>query len=77
MLTNLEDRGEIHGFADASQRAYGCCIYYRVCIDGAYKTFLLIEKSKVAPIKTQTLPRLKLCVAVLLSKTWHKIRPKI
>lgn len=77
VLTTLEYRGEIHGFADASLRAYGCCIYYRDCSDGAYKTSLLIAKSKVAPIKAQSLPRLELCAAVLLSKTWHKIKPKI
>lgn len=77
VLTAENTLGEIHGFADASQRAYGCCIYYRVFIDGSYKTTLLIAKSKVAPIKAQSLPRLELCAAVLLSKTWSKIKSKI
>ena len=69
--------GEIHGFADASQRAYGCCLYYRVFDQGTYKSTLLIAKSKVAPIKAQSLPRLELCAAILLCKMWHKIKPKI
>ncbi|XP_075157710.1 uncharacterized protein LOC142230976 [Haematobia irritans] len=77
VLTSNDTLGEIHGFADASQRAYGCCIYYRVCLKGEYKTTLLIAKSKVAPIKAQSLPRLELCAAVLLNSTWLKIQPKI
>ncbi|XP_061387580.1 uncharacterized protein LOC133322632 [Musca vetustissima] len=77
VLTLSNRHGEIHGFADASQRAYGCCIYYRVSENGMYKTTLLIAKSKVAPIKAQSLPRLELCAAVLLSKTWLKIKSKI
>ncbi|XP_046803778.1 uncharacterized protein LOC124419208 [Lucilia cuprina] len=77
VFTSLDERGEIHGFADASQRAYGCCIYFRILVDGRYKTNLLIAKSKVAPIKAQSLPRLELCAAVLLSKTWNKIKLKM
>ena len=77
VLTSANTQGEIHGFADASQRAYGCCIYYRVFVDGVYKTHLLIAKSKVAPIKVQTLPRLELNAAILLSRTWIKIKPKM
>lgn len=77
MLTSPETLGEIHGFADSSQRAYGCCLYFRVLVEGKYKTTLLIAKSKVAPIKAQSLPRLELCAAVLLSKTWEKIKSKM
>ncbi|GBP10481.1 hypothetical protein EVAR_70789_1 [Eumeta japonica] len=77
VFTTSEIRGEIHGFADASQRAYGCCIYFRILHQGKIKLSLLIAKSKVAPIKAQSLPRLELCAAVLLSKTWNKIKPKM
>ena len=77
VFTSLEVPGEVHGFADASQRAYGCCIYFRVAVNGKYQTTLLIAKSKVAPIKTQSLPRLELCAAVLLNKTWQKIQSKM
>lgn len=77
VLTSENSLGEIHGFADASQRAFGCCLYYRVFVNGSYRTTLLISKSKVAPIKAQSLPRLELCAAVLLSKTWSKIKSKI
>ena len=60
---------ELHGFADASVKAYGCCIYMRVkYVDGSVVSCLVCAKSRVAPIKKMTVPRLELCGAVLLSK---------
>lgn len=67
---------DIHGFADASQLAYGCCFYIRVTHKEEFKTTLLIAKSKVAPLVHQSLPRLELCAALLLSRTWDKIKFK-
>lgn len=60
---------EIHGYCDASERAYGACLYARCSLgNGLYKTSILCSKSRVAPIKTLTLPRLELCGALLLSR---------
>ncbi|XP_037930221.1 uncharacterized protein LOC119664950 [Teleopsis dalmanni] len=77
VLTSSACYSQVHGFADASQRAFGCCIYIRSKHNGFYKSSLLISKSKVAPIKAVSLPRLELCAAVLLCKTWNKIKPKV
>lgn len=66
---------ELHGFADASQKAYGACLYLR-SIDayGNIVVRLLCAKSKVAPIKnTTTLPRLELCACVLLANLAHRV----
>ncbi|XP_065078874.1 uncharacterized protein LOC135701863 [Ochlerotatus camptorhynchus] len=59
---------EIHGFADASNRAYGAAVYLRVVSDTDVKTLLLCSKSRIAPLKPLTIPRMELCAALLLSK---------
>ena len=65
---------QIHGFADASESAYGACIYIR-SVDQTNKIHikLVCSKTRVAPIKFISLPRLELCAALLLSRLLHKV----
>lgn len=66
---------EIHGFSDASTAAYAAVIYLRLTsISGQTESRLLIGKSKVAPIKSQSIPRLELSAAVLLSRLIECVR---
>jgi hypothetical protein len=70
---NTYQRVQIHGFADASSHAYGCCIYVRTCNNPDVCTTLLTAKSRVAPLNVKTIPRLELCAALLLAKLWQQI----
>ena len=60
---------EIHGFADASNAAYAAVVYLRrISLTGDVFTRILISKTKLAPIKQISIPRLELCAAHLLAK---------
>lgn len=69
---------EIHCFSDASEKAYGACLYIRSTdASGRIRVQLLSSKSKVAPLKCQTIPRLELCGAVLGVQLFEKVRESI
>ncbi|GFW09786.1 integrase catalytic domain-containing protein [Trichonephila clavipes] len=66
---------ELHGFSDASQSAYGAVIYCKsIILDGKMLVHLIASKSRVAPTKQTTIPRLELCAAVLLAKLVHRVK---
>ncbi|XP_066600953.1 uncharacterized protein [Prorops nasuta] len=66
---------ELHGFADASMRAYAAVIFLRVPDSkGGARVSLLLAKTKVTPVKTITIPRLELCGAVLLVRLFKHLR---
>jgi len=65
---------EFHGFCDASEEAYGACIYIRTGgINEIYHAQLLCAKTRVAPLKAMTIPRLELNGALLLAELARKI----
>ncbi|XP_055589878.1 uncharacterized protein LOC129742057 [Uranotaenia lowii] len=55
---------QLHVFCDASELAYACVAYFRVRIGGEIRCALVAGKSKVAPLKTLSIPRLELQAAV-------------
>ncbi|XP_062713522.1 uncharacterized protein LOC134290400 [Aedes albopictus] len=72
---------EIHGFCDASEAAYGACLYLRCVLNsGEISVRLITSKSRVAPLedlarkkKRQSIPRLELSSALLLSHLYEKV----
>nr|XP_012228837.1 PREDICTED: uncharacterized protein LOC105675914 [Linepithema humile] len=59
---------DYHGFSDASLKAISVVVYMRITCSNDVKVMLIAAKSKVAPIKTLSVPRLELNGAVLLIK---------
>lgn len=66
---------DLHCFCDASQTAYAGCIYVRSksSSSGEYFVQLLCAKSKVAPVKLVSIPRLELCAALLVAQLCKQV----
>lgn len=74
VLSHEVVRIELHGFCDSSESAYGACIYIKsVNSHNEAKIQLLCSKSRVAPLKSVSLPRLELCGAVLLANLYKRV----
>ena len=57
---------QLHAFGDASERAFGACVYLVARnSEGHWTSSLVLSKARVAPVKKVTLPRLELLGAVL------------
>ncbi|CAK1582509.1 unnamed protein product [Parnassius mnemosyne] len=65
---------DLHTFSDASQVAYASAVYLR-SVDGSGNVLvrLLCAKTKVAPVKPTTIPRLELCGALLSARLSVKV----
>ncbi|KMQ82315.1 integrase core domain protein, partial [Lasius niger] len=63
---------QLHCFVDASEKAYGAVVYFRYHHKNALQSRMVVSKSRVAPLKKLSLPRLELMAALIgvrLSKT--------
>lgn len=69
---------ELHGFSDASQQAFSACIYIKsLTVDGTCQISLACSKTRVAPLKTVTVPRLELCGALLLARLYETVKKSV
>jgi hypothetical protein len=61
---------ELHGFADASEKAYAACVYLRA-VDHHHRhvtVTLVMGKSRVAPVRSISISRLELLGAMILAR---------
>ncbi|XP_018405479.1 PREDICTED: uncharacterized protein LOC108781862 [Cyphomyrmex costatus] len=66
---------QLHGFSDASQLAMAAVVYLRVETPNAgIQINLVCAKTKVAPLKKLTIPRLELNAALMLSRLVSNVR---
>lgn len=72
--TTKGDEIEFYGFADASEMGYGAVIYVRCEKENEVKMNLLTSKTRVAPVKQMSIPRLELCACELLANLMQKVR---
>ncbi|GFS49530.1 uncharacterized protein TNCV_2968251 [Trichonephila clavipes] len=69
---------QVHGFCDSSEKAYCAVIYIRS--KDATQTVvsrLLTSKTRVSPVKPQSLPRLELCSTLLLANFLQATLPTL
>ena len=66
---------QLHCFSDASEAAYGACVYVRtIGSSGEVVVELLAAKSGPAPLKRVSLARLELCGALLAARLQKVVR---
>lgn len=67
-----QGKWSLHGFSDASKRAYAAALFL---VTDSGDSFLICSKTRVAPVKTLSIPRLELLGAELLAKLVDYISP--
>ena len=62
------------GFSDASKKGFAAAVYLRVESREGVSVNLIASKTRVAPLQEQTIPRLELLGALILSRLMKRIR---
>ena len=69
---------QLHGFSDASQQAFAAVVYLRSTYeDGRVAVKFVASKTKVAPTKKQSIPRLELLGALILARLVATIKESL
>ena len=65
---------EVHGFCDASAKEYAAVVFLRIVRTCASCVRFVSSKTRLTPLSEQTIPRLELLSAVVLSRPIHSIK---
>ena len=69
---------DLHGFSDASLHAYGTTIYVKTILEsGKVHTNFFTGKSRIAPLKEITIPRLELLGHLILARLMNSVKTAI
>lgn len=68
---------ELHAFVDASREAYACAIYLRTAGISGVECSLIVAKSKVAPLKPTSIPRLELQAALIGARLMEHVQQSL
>ncbi|GFS59879.1 integrase catalytic domain-containing protein [Trichonephila clavipes] len=69
----INETSELHIFVDASKSSYGACVFVRTVVENDVKVTLLRSKTRVAPLKSLTIPRLELMSCCLGARLANSI----
>ncbi|GFY34899.1 integrase catalytic domain-containing protein [Trichonephila clavipes] len=69
----INGNSELHLFVDACKSSYESCVYFQTVTPLGVKIQLIRARSRVAPFKTWTIPRLELVACCIGAKLVHTV----
>ncbi|GAA6111774.1 uncharacterized protein LOC120469772 [Tachysurus ichikawai] len=76
-LASVVQPSSLHVFCDASERAYGAVAYLVVNLDSGIHVSFIMARSRVAPKRQQSIPRLELCAALAGAQLAKVVREEL
>ncbi|KAF2888965.1 hypothetical protein ILUMI_17207, partial [Ignelater luminosus] len=75
--TGISQDSSLHLFCDASKNAYAAVVFLKVCHQGEVHVNLLLAKTRVAPLRGMTIPRLELLAATIGARLYASVKESL